>query len=204
MTAKKTTIKEFIEWTNMRWNNAPDTQKPRILLVGDSIVVGHGDQLFELIKDNACLDYLATAKCVSDTDYMTELDYMLSRNNYRIILFNNGLHGWDVDDKIYAENLREVLTCLKTKTQFLVWRNSTPQRIVGNLEEFDVENNPRVIKRNAEAEKIARALGIPTLDLYTPMAKNPGCFNADGVHYNDDGKKFQAEAIAAFFMPLLI
>ena len=198
MTVQKTTAKEYIEWTNLRWNNAPDMEKPRVLLVGDSIVAGHGDMVFNLVKDKICIDYLATSKCVSDKNYMTELDYMLSQNNYAVIIFNNGLHGWDINDAIYAENIREVLTYLKTKAGLLAWRNSTPIRTVGDLTRFEDKKNPRVIKRNTDAAKIANELGLPVIDLYTPMAENPILFSEDAIHYIPSGCKFQAETIAAF------
>lgn len=198
MTTQKTTVKEYIEWTNMRWYNAPDAAKPRILLIGDSIVVGHGDLVFDLVKDKICIDYLATAKCVSDKDYMRELDYMLSLNSYAAIIFNNGLHGWDIDDTVYAANLRETLTCLKAQTELLAWRNSTPIRTIGDLSRFETARNPRVIKRNKDAAKIAHDLALPVIDLYTPMAENQNFFCEDAVHYTPDGRKIQAEIIAAF------
>jgi lysophospholipase L1-like esterase len=197
MTAQKTTVKEYIEWTNLRWNNAPDTTLPRILLVGDSIVAGHGDLLFDIIKEKISVDYLATAKCVSDINYMTELNYMLSLNHYTIIIFNNGLHGWDIDDSVYTANLREVLTALKASTRMLLWRNSTPIRTVGDLSSFDAQRNPRVIKRNAAAAEIANELELPVIDLYTPMAVNPDLFSSDAIHYTPEGRTVQAEIIAA-------
>ena len=94
MTAEKTVIRENIEWTNMRWNDAPDNCRARILLIGDSIVVGHERLLHDLIKDDYCIDSFATAKCVSDVDYMRELDYMLASKDYDLVIFNNGLHGF--------------------------------------------------------------------------------------------------------------
>jgi hypothetical protein len=51
MTVEKTEIRENIEWTNMRWNDAPDNSKARILLIGDSIVVGHERLLHNIIQD---------------------------------------------------------------------------------------------------------------------------------------------------------
>lgn len=97
-----TKIREYIEWTNFRWNDATSPDKPRLLLIGDSIVVGHGEFVFELLKDRYGVDTFATAKCVSDADYRFELDYMLSRNSYAAIVFNNGLHGFDIKDEVYG------------------------------------------------------------------------------------------------------
>jgi hypothetical protein len=198
MTAKKTVIRENIEWTNMRWNNAPDTDKPRVLLIGDSIVVGHADKAHDLLKDKVCVDYYATAKCVSDVDYMFELDYMLTRYDYALVVFNNGLHGWDIDDAIYSENLQETLTVMKQKVNKLAWRTSTPIREKGNLEQPEAERTPRLLIRNADAAKIAEELDLPILDLYTPMDNAPELFSEDAIHYTEEGRDVQAAKVAEF------
>ncbi len=65
MTTQKTEIRENTEWTNMRWNNAPDTCKDRILLIGDSIVTGHEKLVHDIVKDQYCINSFAAAKCVS-------------------------------------------------------------------------------------------------------------------------------------------
>ncbi len=198
MSAEKTLIRENIEWSNMRWNNATDSSKPRVLLVGDSIVVGHADKVHKLLEDKVCVDYYATAKCVSDVDYMPELDYLLSRNDYALVIFNNGLHGWDIDDTVYSQNLKETLSSLKQKRKKVAWRTSTPIREKGNLEQPEARRTPRLLKRNADAMKIAEELGLAILDLYTPMDKAPELFSQDAIHFTAEGQDVQAAQIAEF------
>ncbi len=202
MSLKKTSIRENIEWTNFRWFNAPDLKKTRILLIGDSIVVGHGDLVHKLIEEDFCIDYMATAKCVSDIEFMEELNYMLSKRDYELVIFNNGLHGFDIEDQVYIDHLQAVLTELKSRVKELVWRNSTPIRKKEDLNLFE-ERNDRVILRNKAARGIARALDIPILDLYTPMSEKVGFFSPDAIHYNEDGRKFQAEMVADFIKKIL-
>jgi hypothetical protein len=195
MTLQKTEIRENIEWTNFRWHNAPDLVKPRILLIGDSIVVGHGSLVHDLIQDDYCVDYLATAKCVSDVDFMTELDYMLSQREYTLVIFNNGLHGFDIEDQVYIAHLREALTDLKSRVKRLVWRNSTSIRDKEDLNQF-AERNFRVILRNKAAATIAQELALPVIDLYAPMSEQVDLFSPDAIHYNEEGKQYQAELLA--------
>ena len=203
MTAAKTKIRENIEWTNMRWNDAPDNCKARILLIGDSIVVGHERLLHDIVKDEYCIDSFATAKCVSDIDYMKELNYMLSSNDYELVIFNNGLHGFDVSDEDYEANLEEVLTDLNKRVKKMAWRTSTPMRDKEDLNKFNPARTPTILKRNAFAAKVAEELNIPVLDLYTPMVENVDYFSPDAVHYNEEGKAAQAKILAEFIKEVL-
>ncbi len=192
----KTEIREDTEWTDFRWHNAPDQTQKRILLVGDSIVVGHGGYVYGLVKDFYSVDYFATSRCVSDVDYLTELDYMFSRRDYEMVVFNNGLHGFDIDNDIYIYHLKEVLKEMKSRVDKVIWRNSTPVRNTDNLECFNKERNPVVIQRNEKATTVAAELFLPVIDLYTPMSKQVDFFSPDGVHYNKEGREAQAKIIA--------
>ena len=203
MPVQKTKIRENIEWTNMRWNDAPDTCKARILLIGDSIVVGHERRLHDIIKDEYCVDSFATAKCVSDVAYMKELDYMLASNDYSLVIFNNGLHGFDVSDEAYEENLKEVLKALNKRVKKLAWRNSTPMRDREDLNKFNPQRTPTILKRNAFAAQVVKELGIPSLDLYTPMSEHVEYFSIDAVHYNEKGQTAQAEMLAKFIKKIM-
>jgi hypothetical protein len=201
--AKKTHIREDIEWAQMYRHNDPDNTKERILLIGDSIVVGHGRLVHGLLEDKYCVDFYSTSYCVSDEDFMAEYKFALSKKKYKAIIFNNGLHGFDIDEETYAENLKEVLEFTKTQAPTVAWRSSTPVRSKENLDEFNEEKNPRVIIRNEDAKKIAEELGLPILDLYTPMAENKDYFSPDAIHYLPEGQKVQAKMIADFILSII-
>jgi len=195
---EKTVIREQIEWISIRWHNDPDKKMKRVLLVGDSIVVGHGTRVHELLKEEMCVDYFATAKNITDIEFMNELEFMLQRRNYELILFNNGLHGFNIEDDLYEPALREVFSILKNKTPHLAWRTSTPMLNKENMEEFNPDRTPRVIRRNNDAAKLAKELDLPILDLYTPMSENKQFFNHDAVHYTEEGQQVQAVLVADF------
>ncbi len=198
MPLEPTVVREYIEWSNLRWNNAVTPDMPRILFIGDSIVYGLCEELFARLEKEYAVDILATSKCVSGEDFRFELDYMLSRNDYEAIVFNNGLHGWDIDEDTYLVHLEATMKHLKKQAPLLIWRNSTPIRTIGDLDTFEAERNPRVQLRNAGAETIARQLEIPVCDLYTPMAEHPEWFEADAIHHNQAGRQAEVQIITDF------
>ena len=54
----------------------------------------------------------------------------------------------------------------------------------------------RIAARNAIAQKIVEAQGIPVDDLNTPMRGHPE-LHSDNVHFNDQGVALQAAQVAA-------
>lgn len=200
--AGKTLIRENIEWISIRRHNATDTTLRRVLLVGDSIVLGHGTKVHELLKDKVCVDFFATTKHVSDAEFMSDIDFMLARGNYALIVFNNGLHGFGIDDALYKPALREVLMILKGRVRGLAVRNCTPMLDKRDRKKLDPKRTPRVKRRNRDAAAVAKALGLPVLDLYAEMVKRKSLFS-DHAHCTEAGKQFQAERIADFIRALL-
>jgi hypothetical protein len=53
MALAKTAILEKTEWTSFRWHNAPDLEAKRVLLIGDSTIVGHGFLLQRLMGETS-------------------------------------------------------------------------------------------------------------------------------------------------------
>lgn len=198
-TTEKTMVREYHEWIQMRWLNERDAALPRVLLIGDSIVAGHVVRVHELLKERFCVDCFATSKHVTDAEYASDLEMMLQRKGYALIVFNNGLHGFEIDDALYAPAVRETLAELKTRTPRLAWRSSTPMfkwPIQNGHPELG-ERTPRILRRNADALAEAQALNLPVLDLYEPMAGRPEFFS-DGCHCTSEGVEFQSRMVAAF------
>ncbi len=194
MAGYTTTVREDIEWIGIRWHDEVSSAGlPRVLLIGDSIVVGHGTMLRDHLRGRYGVDYFATSKIVSDHEYMPDLEFMMSRYDYEAIIFNNGLHGSRVADSIYAEALAAVVAELRRRTAHLVWRNSTPCYAWPGRE--DKGWTERVQVRNALAAAVMAAAGVPVLDAYALLAGQPE-LSSDGVHFTAAGyaKLVAAEA----------
>jgi len=202
-TTPTTLIREYHEWIQMRWLNERDATLHRVLLAGDSIAGGHAVQVHERLKDRFCVDCFATSKHVTDAEYMPDLEFMLGRKRYELIVFNNGLHGFDIDDALYAPALRAIFAALKGRTPRLAWRSSTPmfKWPIENGKPEPHERAPRILRRNADALAAARDIALPVLDLYAPMADRPELF-CDGCHCTAEGVEFQTRLVADFIKSL--
>ncbi len=186
------TQREYNEWIVMRWMaEDKDYGLPRVLLIGDSIVGGHGMKLHDALCDDFIVDYFASSKIVSDVDYWTDLEYMLHKKKYVLILFNNGLHGATVSDDEYAAALKSAVVKLKTYAPVLVWRNSTPCYTLDP--EHPNTFAPRVPVRNTIAEKIMQDAGVPILDAYS-LLKNRPELSVDGWHFTPEGYQILIDA----------
>ncbi len=198
--------REKIEWAQFRWNNTDDNTLPRVLLIGDSIVVGYNGGVSELLEGKANVAFYSTSKCVGDPSIYKELAYALDDYEFDMIHFNNGLHGFTTSDEEYGKYLAEYTDALAklSKEATLVWGMSTPITQKDNPEELDEEKNPRVIERNRLAAELMSERGIPVDDLYSLMLDRPELSAGDGYHYNDEGKKVQAQEVAEVISEILL
>jgi hypothetical protein len=192
----KTKIREENEWLTMRWHDEVTSSLPRLLLVGDSITNGHATLLNEKLNGQYSVDALTTSKIVSDHEYMSDLQGMFAKHKYKIIIFNNGLHGIDVDDNDYALELFNVLSELKSYTGNLIWRNSTPcYKYPDGRDNLWTE---KVQIRNKLADIEVRKLGIPVIDCYSVLADRPELVS-DGVHFHTAGYQVIVDVIYDYF-----
>lgn len=191
-------IRENIEWVNLRWDHSPDTTRPRVLLVGDSISNGYHGTVSARLEGFANVDLMATSKAISDPAILRETRYATEDYKHALVHFNNGLHGWhlSVDDyatslRAYVEFLRELVPNAK-----LIWANSTPMTVNGQPETLCPEMNPKVLARNAAAAPIMREFGIPVNDLYGLVVGKAELRSGDAAHFSAAGRELQGKQVA--------
>lgn len=198
-------IREKYEWSNLWWEDANDAALPRMLLMGDSITAGYRPCVNEHFVGRIAVDMLATSRAIDDPALVKEITYMLGEYDYQLIHFNNGLHGIDMDAPEYArayERTVDLVSTLAPRAR-LALVTSTIISVVGEPLQTDGDKNPIVIDRNAIVAQIAAARALALDDLYTPSAMNPSWRLGDGYHYNDEGRRAQGDAVAAFISGLL-
>ena len=190
--------REQYEWANIWWNNANDEKLPRALLIGDSISVGYGGPVTELLKGKANVDRLSTSKAIDDEAFAKETAYMLGEYRYSAVHFNNGLHGWHVADDVFESSLERYAKKLRelAKGAKLVWASITPVTKEGDTNALNTDMNYTVIRRNVIAVRVMRKLGISVNDLYTLVLGKADLRASDGVHYNNDGYQLMGKAVA--------
>lgn len=199
-------IREPIEWTRS-W--VPDSDKaglkvPRVLLVGDSIVMAYGPKAAEQLKGEVSLAWVGTSRFPADPIYFEEIALVMCATQFDAVHFNNGLHGFGYEESDYATHLKSIVEQLRALTPQAPWMlaNSTPLRDPKDLDQY-TERNERVIVRNQSMAALASELKMPMTDLYQAMEGHPEFYSPDGTHFNETGMEVQGELVAASIRQLI-
>lgn len=198
------------EWTNT-WHEDADTDKARVLLIGDSIVNGIQHFLYKLLPEDVTGSAYMTSKGVDSEFFTKEIELTAEQDGcvYEAVYFNSGLHFHSQTPDEYEANYRKRLARLvKTvKTKRWIIGLSTPITVSPSDPSLtdtpiDVrgalpfsELNDTVIEYNKRAEKIAGEFGFEVFDAYSLMEPHSS-MKSDSYHYNEHGKRLMAEAVA--------
>ena len=188
--------RENKEWSNMWWENADKTNEKRFLLIGDSITNSYRSHVQNNLE-GISVDMLATSKALDDAMLYKELEYMLSQYDYKLIHFNNGLHGWHLDITMYKSSYEKLIEFLKKSSgSKIILATSTPVTKINNPNEFDDKKNDIVIKRNKVVTSLGNIYSLNINDLYDKMIDRPKLRSNDGYHYNEQGCEYQGKIVA--------
>ena len=97
------------------------------------------------------------------------------------MLFNNGLHGFHLNDSLFERYYRKMIVYLKES-----FRN-IPIMVVLSTTVGDTERRACIIRRNAIAQKIANENGLDVIDLFEASERMAELQTADLVHFNEEG-----------------
>lgn len=189
---------ETYEWDDVWFEQAPNGDKPRALLIGDSISRGCRLKVIENVRAWGYADNYATSKALDNPCFQPMLSMVLAQQpRCEVIHFNNGLHGWHLDDMAYQTHYESAIRFLmeKAPNAKLIIGLTTPVREKENLEQVS-ERNERVLRRNEVAEAVCSKFGLMLNDLYTPVSNRPELYSQDGVHFTDEGYRLLAKQIA--------
>lgn len=192
------------EWTRLWYDEATDRKTPRIMLIGDSITAGYTPAVNKHLNNRLRADSIASSKALDQPAYMAEIDFFASEFgfDYRLIHFNNGLHGWHLSTEEYARQLDAKVSWLMYHFPGakLALATSTPVTVNGSPETLDEERNAIVIARNEQMKSVAGRYNLPLNDLYAAMVDHPEWRNADGFHYNEEGIDRQGCLVSDFIL----
>lgn len=190
-TRNNATILETYEWDNPWWEQAPDQTKKRVLYIGDSISCGVRGIATKLSNGEYLFDGFGTSKALDNPYFQESVSLFGKQQCYRnVVLFNNGLHGWHLDNDAYTMYYEKFVGFLENEYPAiplaLVLTTNLPK---------DVERNLIVEKRNEIANKIAERHNCHVIDLYAVSQKYTELHDNDGVHFNGKGYEKLAECI---------
>ena len=184
---------ETYEWDYAWWEHADDDKTPGILYIGDSISLGTRPQLNELLAGKMLVHGFATSKALDNSYLLPAIELFVKQmHSCKYVLFNNGLHGWHMDDEnewcSYLERSLETLKEMLPEAE-LVLVNTTCVAEEGR------EN--RVINRNRCMKNIAEKMQLRVIDLHSVAKENVSCRMEDGVHYTAEGyQKFAVHILS--------
>lgn len=183
-------VYETYEWDNTWIEHADDSNRKRVLYIGDSISCGTRHIATNLTDCRILFDGFGTSKALDNPYFEDMLRLFAAQESRRdAVLFNNGLHGFHLDDKTEYRNDYDKMV------QFLLseFRN-TPIFILLTTHVADEAQNKRVILRNLAATEVAKKYHLPTIDLYSVSAAMPDQLT-DGVHFTQSGYQALAQTI---------
>ena len=183
-------VYETYEWDNTWIEHADDSNRKRVLYIGDSISCGTRHIATNLTDCRILFDGFGTSKALDNPYFEAMLRLFAAQESRRdAVLFNNGLHGFHLDDKTEYRNDYDKMV------QFLLseFRN-TPGFILLTTHVADEAQNKRVILRNLAATEVAKKYHLPTIDLYSVSAAMPDQLT-DGVHFTQSGYQALAQTI---------
>jgi hypothetical protein len=165
-----------------------DPKRPRVLLIGDSILNGYVKSVTRALEGRAYVDAWVNPYCQSE-HLNKVLAEVLANGPYDVVHFNMGLHGWQEGrikpgtfeplTKAYVEVLREKLP--KTR---LIWASSTPVTVQGRPTELEPEINPVIVEHNRMAAKVMAEMNVPVNDFYGLLVDRRELARGDRFHWN--------------------
>lgn len=174
--------REEIEWLNY-WIEAANSEKKRILLIGDSVARQYRKTLNDILASRGyVVDLVATSYGMTDPLLYEELFHFINvvHYNYEAIVFQLGAHhGYDIecknskkDKELYEFHLRKILKMLANEKIQLITVAGTPEREIDEKGENIENHNGEICKRNEILSEISNQEKYVFIDLYEYMIKH--------------------------------
>lgn len=198
----KKMISEQIEWT---WEVRPDNpqpQLPNVLLVGDSITRNYYPDVTKDLAGKANVYLFSSSISVGDPRLPEQLKefFALEDKHFRVVHFNNGMHGWGYTEAEYKAAFPGFIRALRKGAPGakLIWANTTPVK----KDDPAWTSNARINARNSIAASIVKQQHIPIDDQHKIILQHPDMYS-NNVHPNKEASSIQGKQVAAEIEKLL-
>lgn len=178
-----------------------EAKRPRVLLVGDSILNGYGKQTIKRLDGTAYVDLWVNP--YNQSEYLNKLlADVLAKGPYDVVLFNMGLHGWQkgrIKDGTFEPLSKAYVQVIKDKLPKakILWASSTPVTVKGQPLELDPEINATIIEHNRMAAKVMAEMGVPVLDYYGLLVDKRALARGDMFHWTSPAYDLLAQTADA-------
>jgi hypothetical protein len=197
-------IPEEIEWTWEVRPAHPDPKLPNVLLLGDSISRNYFPEVTKDLQGVANIYLMASSTCVGDPRLPRQIAEFatLEHVRFRVVHFNNGMHGWDYSETEYKAAFPVFLRTVRSlvdKNGTFIWASTTPVR--GGA--TNGASNARIEERNAIALAFLKPAGVLIDDQHALMMQR-GNLHEDDVHFNPVGARIQGDQAASIIRSALL
>jgi lysophospholipase L1-like esterase len=194
---KPVSIPEEIEWTWEVRPPHPNPKLPNVLLLGDSLSRNYFTQVTKDLAGVANVYLMASSTSVGDPRLPREIREFAAMEHvlFRIVHFNNGMHGWGYTEAQYKAAFPEFLRTVRSligSNSGLIWATTTPVK----PQAFNGATNDRVDARNTIARTFVDAAHIPIDDQHALMMQHRNLYQ-DTVHFNTAGSNLMGDQAAA-------
>ena len=194
--------KERYEWIQSWCDEADKQDKPRVLLVGDSITCGYQAIVRELLRDTCYVDYLATSYAADNKLFSVLVEDFAKNSNYCAVHFNHGLHGVHMCPRTYKSKIKNLLLRLSEKSKIILAETTVVYK--ENSTRLDPVWRKRVTERNDVVAELVTELDCGWNRLYETSVKVPFADrDSDGVHYQAAGYELLADAVAKSILKIV-
>ncbi|SFF21008.1 DUF5703 domain-containing protein [Sunxiuqinia elliptica] len=182
------------------WKFYPAKEKKdslkNVLLIGDSVMNGFHQSVIDSLKKLANVDCWLTPMHLKSEHLFSDLAKVVSSNDYDVIQFNIGLHGWPegrIEDNEYVPLLEKYVQTLidNAKGAKLIWASTTPVTDQDKAE-LNKEINPTITERNEWAAGVMKKYNIPVNDLYGLVEDKLHLAKLDRFHWKSEGYHLMA------------
>lgn len=161
---------------------------PRVMLIGDSICNGYMNIVRRALRNYAEVDAWVQPyyQAYSGLDKMVH--EVLSTDQYAVVHFNMGLHGWRKgqfkDGEFKPATAKLVENIRKgAPNATLIWADSTPVTTKTKPFGLDPDINPIIVEQNHMAAEVMRDMGVPVNDLYALLVSHLDMAAGDQFHW---------------------
>ena len=174
-----------------------DTARPRVLLIGDSILNGYLPYVKRELEGTVYADAWVNPYYQSG-EVNNALAKVLEYGPYDVVHFNIGLHGWQEGriqpgefkplTRAYVEVLRSNLP-----DAILIFANSTPVTAKNDPLALHPQINPIIVEHNRLATEVMNEMGVQVSDFYGLLVDNLEHARGDSFHWDSAAYKILGE-----------
>ncbi|TWT75685.1 hypothetical protein Pla123a_31950 [Posidoniimonas polymericola] len=174
-----------------------DPTRPRVLLIGDSILNGYRSYAVGSLAGKAYVDSWVNPHYQSPKLNETLTEVIEFGGPYDVVLFNVGLHGYQEGripkrrfkplTQAYVQVLRD-----KLPEAHLIWASSTPVTVEGMPSQLHPEINPVIVEHNRMAAEVMQEMNVEVVDYYGLLANKLTLARGDSFHWTPPAYKLLA------------